>query len=165
MRTSLLLLLIACSPDPAADASLQETGVHLDLPGHNDCLPEGQEMDDATCSAVIEADGRMPTVPTRAYHTVADDNDPRLDDPEYQWLEAEVKRCTCVCCHTERLGGPGTHRWDIDFAPVWIDSMNEWSMRVFVGDTYEGDQTLPTDDPDRLRAVLEAELALRDSNP
>ncbi len=157
MRSALLaLLLVACS-------QAEETAVpaHPDLPGHNDCLPEGEAMDDDTCRAVLEEDGRLPTTPHRAAGTEAIESDPRLTDPEYAWMTAEVKRCTCVCCHTEHLGGPGSHRWDIEFEPVWIDSMNDWSIAVFTGQTDDYAQTLPTSDMPRLRAVLEAEVARR----
>ena len=136
-----------------------EGGPHTDveLPGHNECLPEGEVMSEETCLAVVEHDGRQPTSSSNVTGIAPDPDDPRLDDPEYQWLASEIERCTCVCCHTASYGGPGVHRWNFEHAPVWIDSANEWTLSVFVGDTNEYDQTLPTDDPERMRAVIDRE--------
>lgn len=133
----------------------------IDLPGHNDCLPEGERLSAETCLAVVEHDGRQPTSSSNVSGIVADPEDPRLDDPEYQWLAGEIERCTCVCCHAASYGGPGVHRWDLEHAPVWIDSANAWTLSVFVGDTDEYAQTLPTSDPDRMRAVIDRELERR----
>jgi len=160
MKTPLFaLLLCACAPG-ASDPV--DSGAPI-LPGHNDCLPEGQVMDDATCTAVVEEDGRMPTTPSRAPGTTNQADDPRMDDPELAWLLTEVRRCTCVCCHTNHIGGPGSHRWDIEFEPVWIDSMSDWSISVFGGYTDEPNQTLPSTDPVRLRTLLQRELQARES--
>ncbi|MCB9679045.1 MAG: hypothetical protein H6737_28345 [Alphaproteobacteria bacterium] len=159
MRRAILpwVLLAACEPRAAED-----TDVHaVELPGHNECLPAGEAMSDAVCEAVVEHDGRLPTTSANASGTPPDADDPRLTDPEYQWLAGEVERCTCVCCHSGALGGPGVHRWDFDYEPVWIDSANDWVLQVFMGNTDEYDQTLPTDDPARLQAVVERELARR----
>jgi hypothetical protein len=152
--------LVACAPPEDADPV--DTGP--DLPGHSECLAEGEEMPLDTCEAVVEEDGRLPTVSFRASNAPPiPGDDPRLTDPDYVWLTAETKRCACVCCHSTVVGGPGTFQWDIDFAPVWIDSANDWVLSVFVGDTGDELRTLPTSDPDRLHAVIEREWARRDA--
>lgn len=152
---------LACTdPPPPVDTA---DSAHAALPGHNDCLPEGEAMSLETCRAVVEADGRVPTTSYLSSGAPAPtDDDPRLSDPDYVWLTDSARRCTCSCCHSTLAGGPGVHRWDIDFAPVWIDSANDWVLTVFVGDTDEYPQTLPSEDPDRVRAVIEREFARRE---
>lgn len=160
MSRVLLLLLAGACADPASGP----TGTHptaIDLPGHNECLGEGEEMSAETCRAVVEEDGRLPTVAHNASGTPPDPYDPRLFDEDYAWLTAEAKRCTCVCCHSSVIGGPGTHRWDIEYQPVWIDSASDWALQVFAGYTDEYEQTLPSDDPARVQAVVDAEIERR----
>lgn len=153
----------ACAEDPRDPL---ETGTEgPDLPGHNDCLPQGERMTDETCLAVVEEDGRMPTT---SYNVSGMDplpDDPRLQDEDYLWLQSEIERCTCRCCHTAGLGGPGVHRWDLAFQPVWIDSAASWSLLVLRGDTDEYEQTLPSDDPERLWQTVERELQRRKQEP
>ena len=150
----LALALLACTPEPEPVAT-----PHPDLPGHSEC--QAEPLTDETCLAVVEEDGRSPTVSTNVSGMAPDPDDPRIDDPDYQWLASEVERCTCVCCHKASYGGPGVHRWDFDYEPVWIDTANSWVLAVFVGDSEEPDQTLPTDDPERLRSVIDRELERR----
>ncbi|MEQ1570142.1 MAG: hypothetical protein ABMA64_31200 [Myxococcota bacterium] len=151
----------ACTQQPSS----VDSGTDLpDLPGHNDCLPEGEVMPDDTCLDVVEVDGRMPTVSYLSSDAPpAAPDDPRLTDPDYVWLTDQIRRCTCSCCHQRTIGGPGVHRWDLDFEPVWIDSANDWVLQVFVGETEEYLQTFPTDDPERVRAVVEREWARREA--
>lgn len=160
MKVLWSVLLVAACAD-SADAPPTPAQETIALPGHNDCLPEGEEMSEETCRAVVEADGRLPTVSSNSSGTPPDPEDPRLSDPEYEWLTAEVRRCTCVCCHSTVIGGPGSHRWDIEYQPVWIDSASDWALQVFAGYTDEYPQTLPTEDLDRLRAVVDGEIARR----
>lgn len=155
----MLLLLLACAT-PGEDTA---PAAHLDLPGHNDCLPEGEEMSEETCLAVVEAEGKYPTVSENKAGIDAPSDDPRLEDPELAWLTAEVKRCACACCHTARWGGAGVYFWDLDFEPVWIDSASLWSLSVFGGYTEEYEQTLPTDEIERVRAYLEREADRREA--
>jgi hypothetical protein len=119
-------------------------------------------MSDEVCLAVVEEDGRMPTTSYLSSGApMPAEDDPRLTDPDYLWLETEIERCTCVCCHTASFGGPGVHRWDMDFEPVWIDSASGWTLGVLVGDTEEYDQTRPSSDLERFRAVIDRERERR----
>jgi hypothetical protein len=133
------------------------------VPEHSECTEDGSDMPDAVCSRLIEEDGRLPTVPENKSGVPLYDDDPRLEDTEYQWLTDQAKQCACACCHSSVLGGPGAYFWDIDFEPVWIDSASRWSLWVLSGRTDEPDQTLPTDDLERLNAIVEFELNRRDS--
>ena len=162
MRNSIALVLFATlgACDPTEQTPV-ETPTVADLPGHNECLPPGEVMDDDTCLAVVEHDGRSPTTGANQTGMAPDPEDPRLTDPDYLWLEAEIERCTCVCCHKGSLGGPGVHRWDFEYEPVWIDSANDWTLAVFMGDTEEYEQTLPTEDQERLREVITRERERR----
>jgi hypothetical protein len=158
-RTVWLLATWACAGTETTRPAIDP----VDLPGHSDCLPDGEEMSAEVCLAVVEADGRSPNVSSDQSDAPPPVPETRLDDPEYQWLTAEVKRCTCSCCHTMAYGGPGVHRWDLDFEPVWIDSMDDWAVNVFVGEAWSENQYLPTDDPERLQAVIGTELARREA--
>ena len=150
-----ILAALACAtPDT-------DTGPAIDLPGHNECLPEGEEMQEETCLAVVADAGRYPTVSENKSGAEASSDDPRLTDEDYQWITATAKRCTCSCCHTSRWGGAGVYFWDLDFSPVWVDSASLWSLSVFGGFTEEDFQTLPADDMERLQTWLEGEADRR----
>ena len=133
-----------------------------DLPTHSECLPEGEQMSEETCLAVVKHDNRLPTVSYYMANVEAPDPDPRIDDVDYLWLAEQAQRCTCSCCHTSSLGGPGIFRWDLEFEPMWIDSATDWTLKVFAGFTYSEDQVLPIEDQDRLQRIVQAELDRRD---
>lgn len=147
--------LLACAPSGV------DTGPEIELPGHNECLPEGETMSDEACLAVVEDAGRYPTVSENKVGVEATSDDPRLDDEDFQWITATAKRCTCSCCHTSHWGGAGVYFWDLDFSPVWVDSASLWSLSVFGGFTEEDFQTLPADDMERLQGWLEDEADRR----
>ncbi len=166
MRLPLAGLLVApfvlscATPEPwAADTADPHAG--LDLPGHNECLPSGEQMNEEICLAVVEEDGRVPTKSERKSNLPEDVDDPRLDDPEIAWLQAEAKRCTCSCCHTGSFGGPGVYFWDLDFEPVWLDSASIWSLEVFAGLKYSEIQQFPTEEPQRVEAIIRREISAR----
>jgi hypothetical protein len=150
--------LVACASDPP-DSGAPAEGIYI--PGHNECLAEGEEMSEATCLAVVEDFGHYPTVSEEKTGYAAPLDDPRALDPEYLWLTAQIKRCTCNCCHHTSYGGPGAYFWDLDFLPVWTDSASRWSLSVLGGWTEEPDQTLPTEDLERVRAYIEGEYDRR----
>jgi len=151
-------LLAACTPTP--DTAADWEPVHV--PEHSECYPSGEEVSIESCVALVEEDGRYPGVSENKSGTAADPDDPRLTDPDYLWFESEIRSCACACCHMSTIGGPGAYFWDLDYGPVWIDSASRWSLSVLGGWTEEPDQTLPSDDLERVRAVIEAEIARRD---
>lgn len=154
-----ILLWTACTDAPKTAETLTDGP---ELPGHNDCLPEGEVMSDEICLAVVEEDGRLPTTSHDASNMAPLADDPRLTDPDYLWLQSEIERCTCRCCHTTGLGGPGVHRWDLAYKPVWIDSASDWALDVLRGETDEYEQTLPSSDPDRVWETIGLELTRRE---
>jgi len=183
LRLLTLTVLIACpSSGPAeapttgsstADSGPVDTALvsdpHLgthstpDLPQHDDCLPEGQVMDDATCLAVVEHDGRFPGQSFDRSGVDPDPNDPRVGSEQLQWLTDEVRRCTCACCHQSSLGGPGAYFWDLDYeGEVWLDSASDWSLEVFAGIRESENQHFLSSDPARVLQIIEAELERRD---
>lgn len=154
-----LLLLAAC-----VDPTLEDSGEPaIDLPGHNECLPDGQTMQDDACLAVVEDQGRYPTVSENKSGDVVDPDDPRQFDPEYVWLTTQARQCTCSCCHTKSWGGAGVYFWDLDYKPVWTDSASMWSLSVFAGLTDEYVQTLPVEDIERVRAYYDVERERRNA--
>lgn len=154
---SVTMLLWACGRDAP------DSGAAIDVPGHNDCLAEGEEMSEETCLAVVEEAGKYATVSENKSGAEAPSDDPRITDEDYAWLAGEVKRCACSCCHTASWGGAGVYFYDLEFAPVWIDSASRWTLQVLGGWTEDPDQTLPSTDIARVRAVIEAELARREA--
>lgn len=152
-----MLLWLACADAPVA---VDTSPVHPDLPEHSSC-PGSEVLTDEVCLAVVAEDGRYPTTSVNRSFNPEVEDDPRLDDPDYIWLGEQIQDCTCVCCHRTQYGGPGVYLWDLDYEPVWIDSMSSWSMRTFVGETGEDAQTLPVDDVERFLAVIEAERQYR----
>ena len=174
----ILLFLLACgaepevagadtapvdAPSPAPTTHLPTT-THPSLPHHDECLPPGEQMDDATCLAVVEADGRQPGQSFDRSWADPPDPDPRVDDADLAWLHDELRRCTCSCCHQSTLGGPGVYFWDLDFGPVWIDSASDWSLNVLAGTYPSENQFFPAETAERVRAVIEAELDRREES-
>lgn len=154
-------LLVACAPSGGDTAAPAETALP-DVPGHNDCLAEGEEMTEEVCLQVVEVDGRYPTVSEDKSGAYGAEAEARAADPDLEWLRSEAKRCTCSCCHTRSWGGPGVYFWDLEWSPVWIDSASGWSLRVLAGETEEEAQTLPSTDPERVKAYVERVLQWRD---
>jgi len=118
-------------------------------------------MDDETCLAFLEADGRLPTESSDRSGVPPQDDDTRAHDPELAWLAGQISRCTCSCCHRSSLGGCGAHRYDIEWSPVWIDSASSWSLRVLSGDVESENQFLPIEDLDRVREIVDTERQRR----
>lgn len=152
----MLLTLLSCVPEGVP----VDSAPHTTLPEHSSC-PGAEVLSDEVCLAVVEEDGRFPTVSQNRSGNPVDEADPRLKDPDYAWLTGEVADCTCVCCHTTSYGGPGIFLWDVEHEPVWIDSMNGWSLRVFAGHEYDETQNFPSSDPERLERLVEKERQFR----
>ena len=147
-------LLLACASEPL------ETPVHPDRPEHSSC-PGAEVLTDEVCLDVVEEDGRYPTVSENRSGNPVDEKDPRLVDEDYVWLTEEVEDCTCVCCHASSYAGPGVYLWDVDFGPVWLDSMNSWSLNVFSGEIVDETQNFVASDPERFERLIEKEKQFR----
>ena len=140
-------------------------------------VQEGYAFKDyGDCDAVRT---QRPYVPYDAGLT-SDPNDPRLDDPawvaEFGWVTAQVESTACVCCHSTSAPD-GASGWHLDLEPIWLNSANDDAVAMFAGWTdsfafgafdaevlYGFDRTttgIPTTDPDRFIAFMEAELARR----
>lgn len=157
----LVAVAIACAA-PEPDPILPPVDTAPELPGNTECLPPGEAMSDAVCDAVVANDPRQPNVAYDHSNAPPPVPDWRADDPDFLWLTAEMERCACVCCHRARYDGPGVHRYDLDFGPVWIDSASDWSLRVLAGwEDVDAQRMLPTDDPERLYRIIQAELDRR----
>ena len=167
MRVLIFPFLFFCSCSVSKDSSKDSattapTIESLHLPEHSECLTDIISAE--VCLSVVEEDQRQPTVSFNQSGKPLVEEDSRLENPDYIWLTEEIKKCTCVCCHSSDFGGPGAYFWDIDFLPVWIDSANSWTLFVLAGETEEPDQTLPLDDIERVKAIIEYERERRMDN-
>lgn len=62
------------------------------------------------------------------------EHDPeRLQDPDFQWVTEQVEACGCVCCHSTELDASQAYAWDIDYAPVWTESVTDRGLGIFAG--------------------------------
>jgi len=109
------------------------------------------------------------------------EDDPRLNDPafmkELEWATEQVAACGCTCCHDSRVGDGKVGQWDINRGPIWLDTLSDPGLALFVGladssalgaypaaENFGFDRDLtgiPTTDTARMKAFLEAELARR----
>ncbi|TNF32039.1 MAG: proteinase inhibitor [Deltaproteobacteria bacterium] len=110
-----------------------------------------------------------------------DPEDARLDDDAYMaelgWLTEQVRASACTCCHDGGAAPDGAAVWDIAAGPLWIDTVSDEALAMFVGLTdsrffgyyapgenngFDRSATgLPTTDVARLEAFGRAELARR----
>lgn len=157
------LLALACGApgedEPSVTPEDSGEAAPLILPTHNECRPE--PISEEICRAVIEEDGKQPTVSEHKSGIGPDPHDPRAEDPELLWLRGEIQRCACACCHTRSWGGPGVYHWDLEWSPVWIDSASSWTLGVLRGDTENPDRTFLFEDRERVDAILTAEIDRR----
>jgi len=158
----LILTLLGCQHVDDTGAPQE---VHVDIPAHSECRSDGTPMPEASCLALVEEDGRLPGVSMNKSNTDPDPDDPRLTDPEYIWLTETLSACACICCHKASYGGPGSYFWDMDHSPVWIDSAGNWTLSVLKGGSNEPDQTVPTDDLERVADLVAREKERREENP
>ena len=108
--------------------------------------------------------------------------DPRLDDAEYMaeldWITEQTEASACVCCHSSELAPDGPSGWFVEAGPLWIDTLDDDGLAMMAGwvdstafgafpaednnGFARGELTgMPSTDPVRARAFLEAELARR----
>lgn len=108
-------------------------------------------------------------------------NDPRLKDPRFMgelaWAKSQVAATGCSCCHDSKVAPRGASQWDISAEPIWLDTISDSGLALFAGladssvlgaypagDNHGFDRSatgLPTTDTNRLRALVQAELARR----
>ncbi len=141
------------------------------------CTEEGRDFRDyGSCDTVFT---NRPYYPVEPY-SVAPEDDPRLDDPEYleelEWVTSQTRSCACVCCHSsEAPEGPSI--WGIDRDLLWIDQMSDTAVGMFAGfidssalgayppEDNNGfnrtDSSLPTTDPERMVAFWRGEMERR----
>ena len=118
--------------------------------------------------------GAPPTV-------TSDPTDPRLDDAAYMgelaWVTEQVRASACTCCHDGGVAPEGAAVWDIAAGQLWIDTVSDEALAMFVGLTdsrffgyYAAAQNngfdrsvtgLPTTDVARLEAFGRTELTRR----
>ena len=131
------------------------------IPGHSECFDE--PISAQACRDLVEEDGRLPTTPRHSSPVAAPVDDDRVTDPDLLQLRADIDTCACTCCHTSDYGGPGLHKWDVTWEPVWVDSASSWSLQVLSGLVPSEDRQLPHDNPEWVKLVIQTELDRRDA--
>lgn len=110
------------------------------------------------------------------------ENDPRYSDPEwqeeYEWVTGQVEASACVCCHSaDYAPEAGTSGWFLEADGIWTDTLDDDGMAMMAGwidstafgafppemnNGFERVITgMPSTDPMRMKAFLEADLARR----
>ncbi len=167
-----------CRAPKAGDTTTNPSGkvcTNVGLPGATE---EGKSFAEyASCDVVRTQRPYYPKAPAGT----STPNDPRLNDAafmgELAWAKSQIEATGCVCCHDSRHAPMGASQWDIGAGPIWLDSMSDTGLALFVGDAdssvlgaYEPsvnngfDRTatgIPTTDTARMKAFLRAELARR----
>lgn len=110
-----------------------------------------------------------------------DPEDPRLQDEafmtELAWAKAQIEATGCTCCHDSRLYDGAVGQWDIAAEPIWITTLSDSGLALFVGladssvlgaypaadnNGFDRTQTgIPTTDTARMQAFLREEMAFR----
>lgn len=142
------------------------------------CTEPGRRYDEyAACQVVLT---QRPYGPVPADEPAGDD-DPRLQDEDYMaelaWVTEQVEACACTCCHSTEAAPNGPSNWYIEAGPLWIDTVSDDGLAMLSGlspsiefgaydaadnNGFSRDHTgLPTNDPERMRAFLVAELERR----
>ena len=152
--------------EPGGDESSGAPAMHAT---NGQCVEQGMRfLDVYSCDTVL---GPSPTRPPGSAAQVA--HDPAvLDDPDYDWVLAQIEACSCTCCHSE--AGVGSYVWSHDFTPAWTDSVASGDLvtlgfiggleTIDPGDNFgfsRSDSALPTTDAMRLQAFVDRELARR----
>jgi hypothetical protein len=96
---------------------------------------------------------------------------------ELAWMTEQVEASGCTCCHDSRQNDGLTGQWDIHRGPIWLDTLSDSGLALFVGYAdssslgaypssenhgFDRDQTgIPTTDTPRMQAFLKRELERR----
>jgi hypothetical protein len=109
-------------------------------------------------------------------------DDPRYSDPqwqeEYEWVTGQVEASACVCCHTAAFSPEaGPSGWFLEAEGLWVDTLDDDGMAMMAGwidstafgafppeinNGFAREITgMPSNDPPRMKAFLEGELARR----
>jgi len=187
---------LACeAPLPATDATFVPPyrDCRAPLPGEPPGASDGEVCTMTMISASTEPGRYFPDYADcavvrrqRPYYgappsVTSDPEDPRLDDDAYMaeldWVTSQVRASACTCCHDAGVAPEGAAVWDIAAGPLWIDTVSDEALAMFVGLTdsrffgyYAAVQNngfdrsatgLPTTDVERLKAFGRVELARR----
>ena len=97
------------------------------------CTEEGRRYYDYGSCDIVRTNRPYYPVPGRE---IAGSDDPRLQDPTYleesEWVKSQVESCACICCHTDEAP-EGPAKWATDVGPLWMDTMSDIAIFLFVG--------------------------------
>jgi hypothetical protein len=142
------------------------------------CTEPGKYFPDyASCEVVRRQRPFWPEAPAAEPRS----DDPRLSDAafmdELAWMTEQVEASGCTCCHDSRQNDGLTGQWDIRRGPIWLDTLSDSGLALFVGyadssslgaypseDNHGFDRAntgIPTTDTARMQAFLKRELVRR----
>lgn len=137
---------------------------------------EGRSFEDYADCDVVRT--QRPYFPMPS-HDAYPNGDPRLNDAAYvaelDWAEAQIRATGCACCHSNNAP-QGPVRWTIDAPDNWIGTFSDRDIAALAGliDTsmfgrfppednndFHRVDSVPSTDPDRMRAFFADELSHR----
>ncbi|HET8935335.1 MAG TPA: hypothetical protein VFN67_17925 [Polyangiales bacterium] len=142
------------------------------------CTEEGRYFPDYGSCSVVRTQRPFWEAPPA---NVPKEDDPRLQDPEFMnelaWMTEQLEASACTCCHDSRAEDGKVGQWDIHRGPIWLDTLSDPGLALFVGladssalGAYPADQNhgfdrdktgVPTTDTARMQAFLRKEMARR----
>ncbi len=141
---------------------------------------EGRSFEDYASCDVVRT--QRPYFPMPS-HDAYPDGDPRMEDPAYvaelAWAEGQIRATGCACCHSDNAP-LGPVRWTIDAPGNWLGTFSDRDVAALSGliDTsmfgrfapadnngFHRVDSVPSTDPDRIRAFFANELAHRGLGP
>ena len=170
VRTTPALLgaLVGCA-DPTCDWEGNERDEGVDRGLANACVAEGERFDEHFDCA--DVGGPCPMSDERGAVAQVPSDPARLDDPDFEWVNAQIAACGCSCCH--RAGQVSAHKWSIDFQPAWVEGVPTRVIGLLAkgdggepddGSNHGFDQVethLPSSDGPRMAAYLQREIDRR----
>jgi hypothetical protein len=142
------------------------------------CTEPGKYYPDYASCAVVRTQRPFWEAPPAK---VPSADDPRLQDAafmgELAWMTQQLEASACTCCHDSRVLDGKVGQWDIDRGPIWLDTLSDTGLALFVGladssalgaypasDNHGFDRErtgVPTTDTERMQKFLRAEMQHR----
>ena len=127
--------------------------------------PTGRRLTDPECKCVSEQDPRSSTPGVDLSNAKTPSPDPRLKAHEYAMWTDKIRTTRCGCCHNSAFKGAGSAYWDMNYQPIWWDSVTDRRLKIMSDKSNEPGQTLPFDNDEmtKFRAFVEREIKRREA--
>lgn len=127
--------------------------------------PTGRRLTDSECECVTKQDPRPSNPGVDLSNTKTPSPDPRLKDTEYAMWTDKIRTTRCGCCHNSAFKGAGSAYWDMNYKPVWWDSVSDRRLMIMSDKTSKPGQTLPFNNEDmaKFKAFVEKEIKRREA--